>query len=167
MDRALWDLVRRGDQQCLVRLLPGLPEAVDVGELALPPGLLAALVVQRVAAGGHHPAHRLAELVPDGLENIWALSRRGVLDRVVQQCRDRLVLAAAVLQHQRADAHQVGEVGHPGALAEVEPVPFERELERVVERGGQGAGAEVLPGLQVVGRGGHRAPLLGIGGHLL
>lgn len=43
--------------------------------------------------------------------------RAAVLDRVVQQCRDALVLVAAVLQRDAGHAEQMVEVGDPAALA--------------------------------------------------
>ena len=47
-----------------------------------------------------------AELVGDPIEDLGAV----ILDRIVQQRRDRLVLAAAVLEDQRRDGLQVREV---------------------------------------------------------
>jgi hypothetical protein len=42
-----------------------------------------------------------------------------ILERVVEQCGDRLVLVTAVLEHRGADAEQVGDVGDLRARAQV------------------------------------------------
>ena len=68
-------------------------------------------------------------------------SRRGaaalIFGGVVQQRGDRLVLAAAVVEHDRRDAHEVAEVGRAGALARLRGVRLMGVAERLVEPVGQ------------------------------
>lgn len=40
-----------------------------------------------------------------------------IFDHVVQEAADRLVLVAAMIEHEPADAEQMGEIGNRGALA--------------------------------------------------
>ena len=56
-----------------------------------------------------------------------------VLGRVVEQRGDRLVLAAAVLDHQRADAEEVADIGDAAALAHLGAMGRGGELERLLE----------------------------------
>ncbi len=52
---------------------------------------------------------------------------------VVKQRGDRLVLAAAILDHQRAHAEQMADVRDAAAFAQLGTVCRRRELERVIE----------------------------------
>lgn len=56
-----------------------------------------------------------------------------VFDCIVEECGDRLVFAAAVLEHERADAEQVSDVRRRGALPQLLRVQASRVVERVEE----------------------------------
>ena len=60
-----------------------------------------------------------------------------VLDDVVQQRGDRLVLVAVHLEHQRRDREQVRRVRDLRALAQLPVVVAQRDVQRLVEAGGQ------------------------------
>jgi hypothetical protein len=70
-----------------------------------------------------------------------------ILDGVVEQRGNRLVLATAVLQHERRDPQQMGDVGHARALADLVGVRGgrvgHRLLEPWAEHGGKGRTARV------------------------
>jgi len=61
-----------------------------------------------------------------------------IFRRIVQQCRDRLVLASAVVQDDGRDAHEVADVRCVSALARVGRMQLVRVSERVVEPLSQG-----------------------------
>ena len=52
---------------------------------------------------------------------------------VVQQRADRLVLAPAIVEHDRRDAHEVANVGRAGALARLLPMDLVRVADGLVE----------------------------------
>lgn len=90
-------------------------DAGDKGLLALlpVPGRVAA-GGERVGAGGDGGGYPLAKALANGGQGGLAAL---VLDGIVQQRRDRVVLAGAVLQRQAGDRHQVGDVGNVAPLA--------------------------------------------------
>jgi hypothetical protein len=112
------DRRRRLAQVRHVRLLVGAPAVPGVAR----------------GAGGDDRGHRAAELALDARERARAAL---ILDRVVEQRRARLVLAASVLEHQAAHAEQVRQVGHPGAFAFLCAVKVVRERERAREAIGE------------------------------
>ena len=73
-----------------------------------------------------------------------ALAGGRVFDGVVQERRDRLVLTAAVLEHQGAHAHQVRHVRNSGAFTELLTVVPGRVRQGFVEAFGQRSGTHVL-----------------------
>jgi hypothetical protein len=98
----------------------------------VPPGVVAALLFLGVAVGAGDDnlldarAEAPADLV--GLHLV-----RLVLEGVVQQRGDRLVLVAAVLEHDGGHADQVRDVGDLAALAELVLVQLGRPDQGVAE----------------------------------
>src|SRR5205807_2550885 len=76
------------------------------------------------AAGGHDVGDMVAEPRPDLVQHRLASL---ILGGIVQERGDRLVLVAAVLDHERADAEQVTDIRDAAALADL----------RAVGRGGE------------------------------
>ena len=104
---------------------------LDVALLPTPPGQgLAGLIVLRAAFDD--PGHVLTELPSDGVGQ--ALGEL-ILDRIVEQPRNRLVLGSAVLQNRSGDAQEVPDVGHARTLPPLVSMqldrPFERELQAI------------------------------------
>ena len=114
-------------------LLARLPRRRVARRLRLP----GRLAVDGLGARLHDARHLAAVALPD----LLGLHAR-VLDRVVQQPRDRLRLGAAVVQHQRGHLEQVRGVRDPGALAHLRAVELDRPLdcarEPVAEHGPEG-----------------------------
>jgi hypothetical protein len=104
------DLVGQSDAQHAV--VVDVRQVGDVGRLALPPAALVLDRVKRVRAGGHDLGHALTEVAPQALEQ---LAPAAVLDAVVEHRRNRLVLVAAVLEHEARDDEQVRHVGDLGS----------------------------------------------------
>ena len=78
------------------------------------------------------PSHDPRDLAAEPLADLLGLHVR-VLDRVVQQRGDRLRFGAAVVEHQRGDVEQVGEVGDVAALAGLRAVQLDGPLDRTSE----------------------------------
>ena len=103
-------------------------EMRDVALLARSPRGLRDLV--RITAPEDDVRHALAEAAANRVEHLPAAT---VLDRVVEQCGDRLFLATAVLENERRDAEQVRKVRHGGSFTCLCPVQARGEAERIVE----------------------------------
>jgi hypothetical protein len=161
IDRALWFLSAAVTSSASSDFFRRIPQRGDVLQLALPPRPLAALAVQRVAARLDHRPDVVSELVADRAQDVRTLALGGVLDRIVQQGGDRLVLAAAVFEHERANAHQVREVRHPRTLAHVEAVALEREVKGVGGAPAERSGTQCRTGFEG-GKGAHQSPSLGV-----
>lgn len=113
--------------------IPLFSDPLNVGRLALVPMRLGPSAVVRRRVGAPHDKIRYP-----GTEATLQVCLRHlfgmILERVVEQCGDRLVLVAAVLQHQGADAEQVRDVGDlAGALAHVAVMSPDREQQRILE----------------------------------
>ena len=83
------------------------------------------LAVERLGAALDDPR----DLAAEPLADLLRLHVR-VLDRVVQQRGDGLGLGAAVVEHQRGDVEQVGDVGDVAALAGLRAVQLGGPLDR-------------------------------------
>src|SRR5262249_46996031 len=75
---------------------------------------------------------------------LQALVSALVLDRVVQQCRYRLVLVTAVFQHQRGHGKQMRNVGDVGPLAHLLRMRLTRIHQCAIESRGQKAAEPFL-----------------------
>ena len=86
-----------------------------IGELALLPGRAwsAPVIGRRVRAPHDDGQHARTE---GGLDFLPGDGVGVVLQRVVEQGGNRFVFAAAVGEHQAADAEEVGQIGDVGAL---------------------------------------------------
>jgi hypothetical protein len=96
------------------RSAPGVGEVRQVALLSLPPRRSRVLVGVGERVDDHrHPSAEAAADVPE------ASAAAPVLGGVVKERRDRLLLGAAVVDHQRGDAEQVLDVGLIGAGAKL------------------------------------------------
>ena len=86
----------------------------------------------RVGAVLDDPGDGVSEARPDVLE---ALAPAVVFGRVVEERRDRLVFAAAVIEYDRHDAHEVADVRCARALARLRAMDLVRVAEGLVESG--------------------------------
>ena len=127
-------LVAGGDEQHVGAGLAG-----EVGQVPLP-----ALAPGRAPLAGDGSGVGAAQddagdVVAEGVADL-AFDRCAVvavLDGVVQQAGDRGVLAAAVLEHDGGDGHEVGEVGDRGALADLGGVDLAGQRECLLETAGE------------------------------
>lgn len=103
------DLV--GEHDAKYAIVVDVGQMGDVGGLALAPAAPVAEGIQSVRAGGDDLCHARAEIALDPLE---LRCTAGVLDAVVEHRGDRLILAAAILEHEARDDEQVRHIGDLG-----------------------------------------------------
>jgi len=131
-DRAcVVQLVRARDEQHRRRRLL---EMRDVAFLSFTPGRLRNRL--RVRAPLDDGEHGLTEVRPDPLAQCAhpaVIQGPAVLDRVVQQARDRLVAVPAVLEHQPRHSDQVRDVRDVGLLADLRRVQPGRKRQCALE----------------------------------
>src|SRR5437660_9417989 len=112
-----------------------------------------------IRAGFHGCGHSLSEKMADRFESRQSAL---ILECIMQQGCDCLILVAASLKHQRAHAHQMGNVGNGTALSGLVVVEAGSELQRKIKSPRQegdkwfhdvilrllGPGASVVAGLR-------------------
>src|SRR5262245_53666527 len=105
---------------------------MNVGLLSLGPRCFR--FVPRVGAVGDDLRNGIAEFLAD-VRQAWPAAV--VFSSVVQQGGDGFIFGPAIVEHDRADAHEMAEIWRAGALADVGAMQLVRVGERIVESSGE------------------------------